>query len=115
MSHFIAALHDLRWIIATALLIWAAAWTACKVYAWSCAEVDRMVTKALNEAAADFDDDAPLDRLAVVQSPEPLPAIDATDDEFAAYVARALALANDHTFDNTLGEIRALPERQESA
>lgn len=27
----------------------------------------------------------------------------------------ALALANDHTFDNTLGEIRALPERQESA
>src|SRR3546814_8869893 len=24
----------------------------------------------------------------------------------------ALALANDHTFDNTLGEIRALPERR---
>lgn len=27
----------------------------------------------------------------------------------------ALALANDHTFDNTLGEIRALPETEKSA
>lgn len=95
MTAFLQAAHDLRYVIATGLLIWAAAWTIVKVYAWSCAEVDRMVAEGLNEAAADFDDDPPLDRLAVVQSPEPLPAIDAPDDEFAAYVARAMKNAKE--------------------
>lgn len=54
MTTFLATLHDLRYVIATGLLIWAAAWTIVKVYGWSCAEVDRMVAEALVEAAADF-------------------------------------------------------------
>lgn len=64
MSAFLAALHDLHWIIATCLLIWAAAWTVCKVIEF--------------------------DRAAEERRQEPLPAIDAPEAEFEAWVARAV-------------------------
>ena len=71
MSHFLATLYDLRWIIATALLIWAAAWTVCKVIEFDRAAEERRGVK-----------DA-------VRSQEPLPAVDAPEAEFEAWVARA--------------------------
>lgn len=104
MTAFLATLHDLRYVIAAALLIWAAAWTIAKVYAWSCAEVDRMVSEALDEAAADFaeptraqvevdmrDDAAGWERLlAAVEGIEPTPIYNATVRHIAHHAAASI-------------------------
>lgn len=91
MTAFLATLYDLRWVLAVVALIGVGAWLYSRADS-----IEESVAKALDEAAAEFDDDPPLDRLlAIVQSPEPLPAIDATEDEFAAYVSRAMKNAKE--------------------
>lgn len=106
MTNFLATLHDLRYVIATALLIWAAAWTWCKVR-----DFDRRA-----EERRRIKDAAKYERLlAAVESPEPLPPVDATEAEFEAWALRAVRIANDRSYDRALAEIRALPEIGETA
>lgn len=111
--------HAFAWALVVGCLLWLAGWTIAQGCHWLMARVDRniagMVDTALN--SIDLDDLIDGDTWALDYYLDAnragyerlLNAVDHFD------VDDALALANDHTFDNTLGEIRALPERQESA
>jgi hypothetical protein len=45
---------------------------------------------------------------------DPLPDVDAPDAEFERWAMRALGFANSAAFDNTVREIRALPETRKT-
>lgn len=104
MSHFLNAAYDLRYVIATALLIWAAAWVACKVLGWAAEEVARHAIDALADDAewwseptraeveADMRDDAAgWERLlAAVEGIEPTPIYNATVRHIAHHAAASI-------------------------
>lgn len=122
MSAFLTpgAEHTFATALVVGILAWAALWTLRQGWRWLMARADRnvaaMVDHALEQITADdLADDiygypaSAWDGLATALD---LPPLDAPDEAFDAWAIQALRIANDHTFDTTLGEILALPETE---